>query len=285
MVFNGILIILLLAAAGIAILSWMVREANKHRLDAQTVHLAELPASFEGTRVLFLSDVHAREIPDLLIQHAKEDGPVDLVLIGGDLREHGVPLERSRSNIRKLLTLAPVYMVYGNHDYDEDIRSFDVMLREEGVRVLINESVILEQQDGARVRLAGTDDPRTLREDVAMTLSHPEVEPGICTIMLAHDPEIIERLSESEERQINLIMSGHTHGGQIVLPLIGPLVISSNIRKYTYGWFTFDGKKQTTATDVRRLFVSRGLGTSKFPLRLGAPAEYHIFTLKSGSSR
>lgn len=279
--------IILAACAAVIVVSWMAAEAFRVRVDREEVLLKRLPATFDGTRLFFISDIHRRSISDELIEAVKKEGGADLVLIGGDIREKGVPLERTRMNIRKLSQLAPVYAVYGNHDYDEDIRNLDVLLREEGVRVLMNESVYLEQKDGARIRLTGVDDPIRKRDNIRKAtafsnqtnyVSVQDNEP-LCSILLAHEPSIADRLPEPEE--FDLILSGHTHGGQIVLPLIGPVFKVASIRPYLSGWF--DINKKTTGDHCLRLFVSCGYGTSKIPVRFGVPPHSHLFILRCRS--
>lgn len=261
---------------------WMVREAFAERLHEEDIVLDRLPASFDGSRIFFISDVHRRIIKRSLIDRVKAAGGADLVLIGGDLRERGVPLARSRANIRLLAELGPVYMVFGNHDYDTGAREFDVMLQEERVTVLGNSSVTLEQRDGSVIRLAGIDDLSRDRHDLNAALARPEDGPASaepsCTILLAHDPLLFEEMTPDQAKQIDLVLCGHTHGGQIVLPLIGPL-----IRGYVYylsGWCRLP--EHTAAGDDHhpRLFVSNGYGTSHLPLRLSAPAQAHLFTLR-----
>lgn len=278
--------LLILAAAvlglSVAAIYAMYRYAHNYHMDDQTLASNRLPASFDGVKLLFVSDVHGHRIPQSVVDACIRRGDIELVLIGGDLREGGVPLEQSRGNIRALRNIAPIYMVYGNHDYDDDIRALEVMLREEGVRILSNEAMVLEQAGGGAIRLAGVDDPRTNREDVGLALSGDDSPEGLFTLLLAHDPVIAERLQPDQAAQIDYILAGHTHGGQIVLPLIGPLVTSKNIRTYTKGWYNGD-ERQTSGTPSPRMFVSCGFGTSKFPLRLAAPAQYHIVTLRSST--
>ncbi|GGD69429.1 metallophosphoesterase [Paenibacillus nasutitermitis] len=273
---SGWLLALIFVAVGMLV--YMRWEAYRYQLDQHEITLVRLPEAFDGTRLLFISDIHRRVIPEAVVEQCREAGGADLVLIGGDLREKGVPLERVRSNLRKLAALAPVYFVYGNHDHDEDIRPFEVMLVEERVHLLVNESVTFAKKDGSRIRLAGVDDPRTNRDKLAVTLSEPEDGNKLFTLLLAHDPLIAGRLLPSVP--IDLILSGHTHGGQIVLPLFGPLLKTKSLHAYGRGWFKLPASPPERPVSPL-LFVSCGFGTSKFPLRLLAPAQFHLLTLKS----
>ncbi|RXZ76892.1 metallophosphoesterase [Paenibacillaceae bacterium] len=266
---------IMLGLAGLLIY-WMAMEAGKVKINVEELWLARLPESFDGTRLFFITDIHRRTIPDSLIQLSQDEGGADLVLIGGDLTEKKVPLSRTRANMRKLVEIAPVYAVYGNHDYDDDHRQLDVLLGEEGIRVLVNESVMLEQSDGSSLRLAGVDDPITERARVREALQDNQ-EAG-CTILLAHDPVLASRLGNAD---IDLVLSGHTHGGQIALPFLGPVLRSPTILKYCKGWFKMPDRKSAGMPPIR-LFVSNGFGTSKLPLRLMAPAQTHLFILRKG---
>ncbi|XEC92780.1 metallophosphoesterase [Paenibacillus tarimensis] len=267
----------------IVMLLWMLSQAFRTRVETQEVWLDRLPAGFDGTRLFFISDIHRRVIPDELIEKCKAAGGADLVLIGGDMTEKGVPLERTRSNICKLGTIAPVYAIYGNHDYDIDMRVLDVLLREEGVKLLVNEHVVLEQRDGSVILLCGVDDPILERDSLQSALEcdrNPLNEAGTetpFTLLLSHDPMIANRL---EGQTIDLILSGHTHGGQIAMPLLGPIFRKKSILTFCAGWYDLP-QDRTTGYSGTRLFVSRGFGTSKLPLRSFAPAESHLFILRS----
>ena len=268
------------AAAACATLGTvMVREAFRVRLRREEVVLPRLPAAFDGFRILFVSDIHRRTVRPLASRLAGEAGGADLVLIGGDLTERGVPAARVRENVRLLSGIAPVYMVFGNHDYDEDAESLAELLREERVVLLRNDSRILER-DGQAIRVAGVDDLSAGRDDVRAALrgGRPGRRPS-CTILLAHDPLIIEKMTAEDARLTDLILAGHTHGGQIVLPLVGPL--ARGHVHYLRGWRPLPRHKTAGSAGRPRLFVSCGYGTSHLPLRLLAPAEAHLFTLRS----
>ncbi|MFD0711125.1 metallophosphoesterase [Paenibacillus sp. GCM10027626] len=283
-----IAILLLLIFLPVGLLLYMFICACRARPDVQQIELETLPEAFDGTAVLFISDIHRRKISAALVESCMNLGKIDLVLIGGDLKEAGVPLPRSRHNVRMLAKLAPVYMVYGNHDYDDDIRALDVMLREEGVRLLINESVILEKPNGARIRLSGVDDPHTKRDRLEQALEADEKEAAF-TLLLAHDPVIMTRIDKLQDKvSVDLVLAGHTHGGQIFLPFIGSVFRSF----WNRGWYWpksaggFDtAGKIVHKRNKARMFVSCGFGTSKLPLRFRAPSEYHLFTLRSAAGK
>ncbi|CAH0118715.1 MULTISPECIES: metallophosphoesterase [unclassified Paenibacillus] len=265
-----------LAAIAIAILIViMAREAQRTRVEELTVELERLPASWDGTVILFVSDLHRRIVPETLVADIRSRYPVELVLIGGDMTERGVPLERTRANMERLRSLGPAYAVHGNHDYKTDYRRLDAVVQECGVKVLDNESVRFEKE-GAELRLVGVDDPHTGRDQLRLAFS--ETEPSsACTLLLAHDPAIMLRLGDE---QADLVLAGHTHGGQICVPGLGPLFTDAVYRRYSAGLYESDrmvnGSKYKT-----KLFVSRGFGTSRLPIRFQCPAEINLITLRS----
>ncbi|MFS0722682.1 metallophosphoesterase [Paenibacillus sp. 1P07SE] len=269
------------AAAAILMVAWMIKEAFGCRVVVEEVRLDRLPESFDGLRLFFISDIHRRTIPQRLVEQAAEAGGADLVCIGGDLREGGVPLERIRHNIRTLSRIAPVYAVYGNHDYDQSRVELDKLLHEEGCTTLVNEHILLKRPEGSMIKLCGLDDPITERARLAQALKRGEArdESGLFTLLLSHDPNILDRL---EGAPVDLILSGHTHAGQITLPVYGPLLRSPEILTYLRGWYTLEDAPGVVKP---RLYVSAGFGTSKLPIRLGAPAEAKLLILRQRDGR
>jgi predicted MPP superfamily phosphohydrolase len=275
-----------LAAAGAAacagLAGWMAREAFRVRLRREEVALPRLPGPFDGFRVLFISDIHRRSVRPLAALLKAQAETADLVLVGGDLTERGVPEERVRTNVRLLAGIAPVFAVFGNHDYDDDAEKLAALLEEEGCTLLRNESRAVERA-GRKILVAGTDDPSTGRDDVRAALHSPSgrFHPGrrqVFTILLAHDPLIVDRMTAEDMRMTDLILAGHTHGGQIVPPILGAAVRGHF--RYLRGWCKPPGRRKTGGAERPRLFVSCGYGTSHLPLRLSAPAEAHLFTLR-----
>lgn len=269
------LLLPVLAAAG-----WMVKEARSNRIDLEEIELEALPAVFDGLRLFFISDIHRRAVSDKLIERCVQSGGTDVVLIGGDIREKGVPLARTRANLRQLRKLGPIYAVYGNHDYDEPIGPLGQLLRSEQAVPLCNEYAELVEGE-ERLRVCGVDDPITGRDQLHKALGGQGEgrDSQACIILLSHGPNLIEQL---EGAKVDLMLSGHTHGGQIVLPFVGPLVRTKMVNTYRRGWFTVGkpGRQEMT-----RLLVSCGYGTSRLPLRLLAPAQTHLLVLRSAIAK
>jgi len=263
---------------GFVCVGLMVREAFLVNVDVRSFELPRLPDSFAGTQFLFISDVHRRVLSQKTISRLKSGHKIELVCIGGDLTEKGVPLERVRHNVALLRQLAPVYFVHGNNDYKTDYRRLDIMLQELSVRILDNEAVLLEKGNEA-VWLVGVDDPNTKRDNVRLAFAEVN-DDTVCTLLLAHDPMIVERLGD---KAIDLILCGHTHGGQVCLPGFGPIYGTAGGQpiKYTAGLFRFNRKVRGGRELETQMFVSRGFGTSGMPIRAFCKSEMHVITLKT----
>ena len=188
----------------------------------------------------------------------------DLILIGGDLTTSGVNEFESCAPAFRLLD-APlgVFAVLGNYEHytkqpERLLRSVEQL----GIRYLINSSVILER-GGAKLVLAGIDDLWDGSPDLdaalagARSLSRSEPAP---IVLLSHNPDVF---FEAAKRGVNLVLSGHTHGGQIRIPGLAPLV-----RQSSYG--LDEGRYATAGSE---LVVSRGLGADGIPLRVACPPE------------
>lgn len=251
-------IFLILVAIG-ALLGFMYKEAFANRVLYKELHFADFPKSIGEITIFFISDIHRRKISDKLIQ--KVSGKVDLVIIGGDIVERGVPLERVKKNLLKLKKIGPLYFVWGNNDYEVDFHELDAMMLDCGVKILDNTAVHFESDTGEIINLIGTDDLGCKRDRLDLALSDSKTD-GF-NILVSHNPAIIKKIKQ--EQRIQLVLSGHTHGGQIRLFGIGP---------YEKGTIKQVGK--TT------ILTSNGYGTTGVPLRLGAKSETHIIKIKNG---
>ncbi|SDR85740.1 Predicted phosphohydrolase, MPP superfamily [Paenibacillaceae bacterium GAS479] len=293
----ALMLLIVLSWFGIRLLRVMKEEAMGTDLMKETVPLARLPVGLEGLRILFISDIHRRRIDPGLSRQVEEQGGAELVLIGGDVRESGVSLELVRENMRLLSRLGPTYAVFGNHDYDEDIEALRSCLEDAEVKILQNRYQMIRLPGREPFKLAGTDDPRTLRDRLEETLTRPlapepdqslmqlrrgSSEPPF-TVLMTHDPILAYR-SRQSGIAADLVLSGHTHGGQIVLPLFGPAMRTASVRKFRVGWFQLPAPVawQKTGPHKVRLLVSPGYGTSKAPIRLNCPPAVHLLILTKG---
>lgn len=220
----------------------------------------DFPQSFGELNIFFISDIHRRLISKKMIQEVK--GKVDIVIIGGDLAEKGVPIERVEENIKRLRELGLIYFVWGNNDYEINPRLLDALLLKYGVKILDNTAVSFESYEGDKILLLGVDDLTSGRARLDLALLDANEQGEGFKILVSHNPQIIEEIKESDK--ISFILSGHTHGGQIRLFSFGLYEVGS-VKNYPQG----------------TILVSNGYGTTAVPLRLGAKPETHLITLSN----
>jgi hypothetical protein len=158
--------------------------------------------------------------------------------------------------------------VLGNHDLDTDAAHITAVLQSNAIPVLRNGSVSMER-DGKRLWLSGVDDVLAGKPDLDLALRGvPPVEP---VILLAHEPDWADYVAR---HPVDLQLSGHSHGGQVRFPLVGPVYLPKLGRKYVWG--------------LRRigpltLYTNAGIGTVRVPIRLNCPPEITLITLRAGS--
>ncbi|HEY3397195.1 MAG TPA: metallophosphoesterase [Armatimonadota bacterium] len=244
------------------------------RLTEWEVPLPRLPRDLEGLRVAHLSDLHlSPEVPfDYLVESLEKSSQLgaDVVVLTGDiLSTYYKLIEPYRAALAAVSAPRGKYAVLGNHDYfSRRTRAVVTMLQETGWTVLRNESVPLPGT-GGRVWLLGLDDPVTGHDDMDKTMHG--VPPEAVRVMLAHTPDVI---GPAAEHHVDLLLAGHTHGGQVVLPFIGPLAVPSEYgAKYAWGLFDYAGT---------RLEVTRGVGLVPPRVRFNCPPEIALLTLRRG---
>lgn len=244
------------------------------RLTQWAVPLPRLPADLHGLRLAHFSDLHVHpnlppEYVDSVLRVIAGLG-ADLVVFTGDLLSAKATfLHPHRAAFAAVQAARGKYAVLGNHDYyfrrTEPVLDF---LRETGWQVLRNENLLLPGTAG-RVSLIGLDDPVTGRDDFSQALRDLPAE--TVRVMLAHTPDIIEAAAGNE---VDLVLAGHTHGGQVVLPFLGPPAVPSEYgAKYAWGLFNCRGA---------RLVVTRGVGTVLPNVRFNCPPEVVLLTLARG---
>lgn len=240
-----------------------------------TVTSADMPESLDGYTIVHLSDLHSKwfgEGQTKLIERVKDEKP-NAIMFTGDLvdrrksdRQAGMVL------MKKLVDVAPVYFVTGNHEWKvERRRALMNSLEAEGVHVLRNSNLTLTYQ-GSPFTLVGIDDPSSGKVVEASLEEALEGAATDYTILLSHRPEMF---SVYQDDGIDLIFSGHAHGGQIRLPFIGGLAAPGQglFPVYTSGKYTENGST---------LVMSRGLGNSIFPQRIFNRPEVVSVTLSTG---
>lgn len=248
-----------------------IRNALAPQVSRHELWFEDLPASFDGYRILLLTDLHLdglQSLPDILIERIAPLDEVDLCLIGGDVRmEMYGPMAPSIRQLKRLLkqvrSVDGIYGVLGNHDCIEMLPE----LEQAGVDMLVNDAELL-QRGHDTLCLAGVDDPHYYRcHDVELALRKCPV--GTFTILLAHSPEIFR---EAAIAGIRLYLCGHTHGGQICAPRLGPVFTHSRAPRRTAAGPWSEGNMLG--------FTSRGAGASGLPLRFNCPGEIALLTLR-----
>lgn len=232
----------------------MFMEAKRNYIKEEYLYIYDLPTPFDEKGIFFISDIHFRRVSRRLVHKAKSKA--DIVIIGGDLLEKNVPINRVRTNIRRLQEIGPVIFVWGNNDIEEQ-EQLGRLLEEEGVICLEND--IYQWGIGRhKLQIAGLMDRY---QKLAEWRLYEKTQQPI-PVLVVHDPEVISKLNDPTT--FDTALTGHTHGGQIRFGRFG-------IRERG-GW------KQRRGINV---LISNGYGTTSLPLRFGAPAETHLLTLKS----
>ncbi len=252
----------------------------RHELEVtqRTISVRNLPPALEGFRLVQLSDIHYDEYTEPwfvreVVRRTNALNP-DLLVITGDFISRG-PLSESFAR-RKIGECADIltglacpqrFCVLGNHDATVGPDYIAAALHERGLPVLDDSYLPIARGD-ARLWLCGARDPGVLD-------SRPEraipAAPDGPVIYLAHEPDFADVLMRSPRFPVvDLMLSGHSHGGQVRLPFVGPIVLPPLGQKYISGHFQL-GHMQ--------LYVNRGIGTVGLPFRLNCPPEITEFTL------
>ncbi|MGX5702170.1 metallophosphoesterase [Bacillus cereus] len=230
---------------------------------------SKIPSSFKGYKILQISDLHNKKFgdnQDVLIQKMKSIDP-DIIAITGDLIDSkSYDAEVSMQLIREMVKKYPVYFVTGNHEqWSGKYNSLEKELKKYGVNVLRNEHVGIRKGE-QEINLLGIDDPEfgTGNRDEGNIIideikkAKIEMQSDRYNVLLSHRPEFIK---EYTNERLDLVLSGHAHGGQVRLPFIGGLVAPNQgvLPKYTAGLYV----EQNTS-----MVVSRGLGNSIISQRI-----------------
>lgn len=231
-----------------------------------------LPPEFDGYRVAQLSDLHIGGLTPRKWGEAwarlSNDAAPDLVVVTGDLVSSGVEFHGDIAAVIGALRAEDgVFVTMGNHDYFGDGEPLIGLLRAQGATVLRNEGTTVKRGD-ASLFVAGIDDTWTRRADVGRALSGRL--PGAFTLVLAHDPSLF---LDAVREGANLVLSGHTHGGQVALPFFPRLL---SLARLTHRFYLGLYREGNAA-----LYVHPGLGTTGPPIRIGVAPEVAILTLRA----
>lgn len=274
------MIILALLIIGCIIFSiWQNNSIVISKFDYNSFIISE---EFNNFKIVHISDLHNKVFgkeQDKLIEKVEALEP-DIIVITGDLIDRRrYNLEKSMYFINSAVEIAPVYYVSGNHEaWSGRFSEIEERLIESSVKI-IDDSETEIRRENSSIKLLGLSDPDFLTSDYIDGTDTSKLEENLIRlsegeefkILLSHRPELFELYSDNN---IDMIFSGHAHGGQIRLPLIGGLIAPDQglFPKYTAGSYT-----NNTST----MYVSRGLGNSLFPVRVFNRPEIISVTLKS----
>ena len=239
-------------------------------VEHQKIFLRRLPQAFDGLRVVQLSDIHhsaftSREQIERAVETANSLRP-DIIALTGDYvskeRAYAAPCAELMGRLR---ARHGVYAVLGNHDHWTDAALITDLFRAEGITVLVNQGMRFEK-NGAAFWLAGTDDTMVGLEDLSLALAGAREDE--LKLLLAHNPIILRRAARAG---VDLVLSGHTHGGQVTLRADRNAAGKPRRRIV----------KGLARQDETQMYVTRGLGTVVLPVRFGCPPEVSLLELRT----
>ena len=276
------IILVAVSIAFVAIVIWIAWGNSALMVNEIKITNDKIPQSFEGFRIAQVSDLHNAELGkdnNKLIEKLNECEPDIIVLTGDLIDSNHTNLEVALSFARQAVKIAPCYFVTGNHEawVGPQYEELKTSLENAGVTVLQDEAIELNYGDEC-IQLIGLNDPdfserdSFLSESILETkLSQVNISNGF-TILLSHRPE---HFNVYQNKNIDLVLSGHAHGGQFRLPFLGGVIAPNQglFPKYDAGIYTENG---TT------MIVSRGIGNSIIPVRINNRPEIVIIELNCG---
>src|SRR5690625_1717945 len=264
----------------ISFLLWMIWGNITIDLTHFSIVDGRVPEEFDQFKIAHISDLHSKNWGVTLVDLIQKEEP-DIIVITGDLIDsNNQDVNIALEFVNQIREFATIYFVSGNHEAWSDLYfELEEKLTELGVTILDNDRVVLTK-DGEQILLAGLQDPAFYSESNLLSEQNNIVESNLqelindfdsFKLLLSHRPELFDMYIQNE---IDLVLSGHAHGGQIRIPLIGGLVAPDQgfFPTYTEGIY----KENKT-----NMIVSRGLGNSIFPVRVNNRPELVIITLES----
>ena len=265
------------------------------------IKIRALPSEFEGYRIGFLSDIHLGPfVSNELVRESVNQfnhKKIDLLLLGGDHINLPMVSEKrcfwfvrnpdfADAGDKRLIhriydtlggmlsetkTTDGICSVYGNHDRWFAPRTCAELFKRHHIALLVNNALIV-RRSFSELRIVGVDDywggfPSLAKET-------PHKAPGQVRILLAHNPDYIAKVLDRTDFEFDLGLAGHTHGGQIRLPLLSPLLFNISDHRFNAGLFRHKRAP---------VYTTRGIGTVEFPVRVNCPPEACIFTLRSAA--
>ncbi|HUT62066.1 MAG TPA: metallophosphoesterase [Phycisphaerae bacterium] len=258
------------AAAGAAVDALLI-EPGWIKVTRPAVRIPSLPSAWDGATVAVLTDFHRGRLIGIehireAVELANEARPDVIALLGDYVSRADAITEEYGKLLGKLQAPLGVFGVLGNHDYWTDAGAVESMLAGAGVRLLTNRSAIL-RRDGAPLCLAGVDDLWTGKPDVASALA--ATDPAVPRILLCHNPDYAEQIPPAP--RVDVMLCGHTHGGQVKIPFGGRPRLPIQHAKYAAGW---------ARGPHCPVYTSVGLGMVGIPVRFNCRPELAVLSLR-----
>jgi len=254
----------------------------------ETVHLEmftpRLPLEFEGYTITQVSDLHMRQMGrrEKIVQKLLTALPKsDLIAVTGDMIHTPAGIEPFLTLAQSFHAADGAYAIFGNSEHKNGVRpfAFSQKLTENGIPTLMNRHLLITRGD-AQIALVGVDDPVNDKDRLEDALEG--VPEDLFKLLLMHSPDSI---AEAVVRGVDVVLSGHTHGGQIRLPFYGALYTHSSLgKRMSDGYYSRDRLRRVIGIRPGRtqLYVTRGLGISGLALRFLTRPELTIITLRRG---
>jgi len=262
-----------LTGAGVLISSYpLFIERQWLQVNHYTVPTPGLPPAFHGFTIAQVTDIHL----GLLVSAAFVEGVVqttnalapDLIACTGDYvhqRNTRKEIDRVWPILTGLKARHGVFSVLGNHDHWADSERSLYWLERSGQNLRHRHRTI--ERDGTRLIFAGAGDFWEDQLGIDAAFAGSESDPGACRILLSHNPDSLDTPFTT---QVSLVLSGHTHGGQVVIPGFGPPVLPVSNKRYSSGLIV---------TDRSQVFISRGIGWAIIPVRFNCYPEIAVLKL------
>lgn len=283
----------LILIAIILFLLYLYFQNNIHSVTIYKLFIPYLHPNLKGKKIIFISDTHFRvrvshNFIDQTLIRIEELQP-DIILFGGDI-VHRITsdfvVEHAKDFFFQLGKIAPTYVVYGNHDFhSKRVKELSSALKRAGVYLLQNEAEWISFNNASEgFWLLGLGEDEAAIANSTDALAKIDLPPGSKNepkILLAHFPHLFEKYLQNDEKRPDITLSGHTHGGQVILPVVGGLFAPGQGRNpyYDYGMFTSEEHPES------RLIVTRGIGNSTFPFRINNRPEIVQITFDSSQIR
>jgi Predicted phosphohydrolases len=268
-----------LPLGGAGVLGWAEHDTLALKREYWDLFYPSLPTALEGITICQLSDLHLESLrisPEHINQIVMTKQP-DLLVITGDIISTRTDLDKLKTYLGGLESTYGNFVIMGNNDYSHFshtlFKHYLEQLQGLGWRPLINKSFLLQKLN---LWIIGVDDPATAHDDVDLAYQNviSTEKPAPFRLVLAHSTDCLDDVASYGA---DLLLTGHTHGGQIRIPGLQPLITNTYLGDHGVyeGYHVINGVP---------LYISRGLGESIIPLRFNVPPEITFFTLHKGDT-